>query len=137
MSKVLGFQGGLFFMGSGASRSFETATEAAVAALSCGRGLVARTLVLDAGPNRAVRASGEFLSFGFTPSACSRIFMLLTSTAEVPGRAVLSPTSGLLLSAATSPLWVASVEGLSFRGVFPDGAVAMRREACTPREAGA
>jgi|SouAtlMetagenome_1021521.scaffolds.fasta_scaffold177261_1 hypothetical protein len=122
-------------MESGASESFETATEAAVVALSCGRGLVGRALFLEARPNRAVRASGEFLSFGLTPSACTRIFMLLTSTTEVPGRADLSPASGLLLSAATSPLLVVMVEGLSFRGVFPDGAVEKRRRACMPREA--
>ena len=114
-------------MVSSASGSFETATEAAVVALSCGRGLVGRILFLEDGPNRAFRASGELLSFGLTPSARSRIFMLLTSTTEVPGRADLSPASGLLLSAAISPLLVGMVEGLSFHGVFPDGAVEKRR----------
>ena len=123
---MLGFHGGLFFIGSctSASRTTEAATEAAVVALSCGRGLAARAFDLDAGPKRAVRANGEFFSFGLTPRACSRIFMFICCSADVPGRAVLSPTSCLLLSAVTSLLLFPG--GALFRGVLSEAALERR-----------
>lgn len=123
---MLGFHGGLFFSGSctSASRTTEAATEAAVVALSCGRGLFARAFDLDAGPKRAVRANGDFFNFGLTPSACSRIFMFICCSAEVHGRAVLSPTSCLLLSAVTSPLLFPGT--VLFRGVLSEAALERR-----------
>ena len=83
-----------------------------------------------AGPNRAVLANGEFFSFEARSSACSRIFMLVSSTTEVPRRAVLSPTSSLLFSATISLLLLVDSRAL-LRGVFSDGAVAWRMRACT------